>query len=326
MTQRVARVDDGVLEDPDEHAGERRLDGVVLGHERVGDLADGVALVDERTALVVHVDDPARVRPDPRLLEVVVDDGPPAGPPHRLGGHDPVLCEDARDAVERLVDQRALEPVSLAHLDRDGGDAVVGRLPPERSRGSLSGDDDVRRERSREPFHVRVVHVRPDVEHVVTAARRGVEIEHEITGRDEVPVDAVCHPLRARPLLRTRKRPVQVPVEDREVALLGEEAGDVEDGQADDRATEVPVVPLVGDRADHLDPVEFVAVGGRDQPDGRARSLAVDDRHRDPDRIAEIRLADRIADVRGLPGCDGAAAVRERGGVGCHVGACGIHI
>jgi len=72
------------------------------------------------------------------------------------------------------------------------------------------------------------------------------------------------------------------------------------------------VVPLVGDFPNDLDAVEFVAVGGRREERGRPRVLAVDEGDGCPDRVAEVRFADPVADVLCLPGIDASAVVRER--------------
>jgi hypothetical protein len=48
----------------------------------------------------------------------------------------------------------------------------------------------------------------------------------------------------------------------------------------------------VGHLPDDLDAVEFVAVGGRREEDGRPVALAVDERDRDADGVAEVRLRD----------------------------------
>jgi hypothetical protein len=90
-----------------------------------------------------------------------------------------------------------------------------------------------------------------------------VKVDPEVTGRQKVPEDGVGHPLGARPLGVARERAIEVAVVHREIPLLGDERGDVQDWQTDQTAVQVGVVPLVGDGPDHLDAVEFVAVGGR---------------------------------------------------------------
>jgi len=68
----------------------------------------------------------------------------------------------------------------------------------------------------------------------------------------------------------------------------------------------------VGDLADDLDAVELVAVRSRREKERRAVALAVDDRHRNPDRVAEVGLADPVSNVLSLAGLNRAAVVRER--------------
>jgi len=90
-----------------------------------------------------------------------------------------------------------------------------------------------------------------------------VKVQPEVTRVDEVVVDAVGDPGRTRRALLAGERPIEVPVVDREVPLLGEEAMDVEDGQADEGPVDVLALPLLGDLADDLDAVEFVAMDRR---------------------------------------------------------------
>ena len=104
VTQRVPRVDEGVLEDPDQQAGEERLDDRRVGLERVGDGADGVVGLDERPPVCVHLDESADVRPEPRLLVGVVDDRPPAGPLHAFGRPHPEFDHHRHDALQGGVD------------------------------------------------------------------------------------------------------------------------------------------------------------------------------------------------------------------------------
>lgn len=47
VTERVAGVDNRVLEHPDKQGGERCLHGGFVGFERVGDPADSLSLVDD---------------------------------------------------------------------------------------------------------------------------------------------------------------------------------------------------------------------------------------------------------------------------------------
>jgi len=77
VTERVARVDDRILEHADEHASEGGLDGSRAGLERVRDGGDRLALGDEAALARVDVDQPADVGTDPGLLRVG-DDGAPA--------------------------------------------------------------------------------------------------------------------------------------------------------------------------------------------------------------------------------------------------------
>jgi len=141
-----------------------------------------------------------------------------------------------------------------------------------------------------------------------------VEVEAEVAGLEEVPVDAVGDAFRRGPLRVARERAVQVAVVDGEVALLGDEPRDVENGETDQRPREVGMVPLVSHLPDHLDAVQFVAVRGRGEEHRGAGSLAVDDGDGQPDRFAEVGLADAVPDVLGLAGVDAPAVVGERFG------------
>ena len=57
VTQRVAGVDEGILEAADEDAPKGCFDGRRVRLERVGDGTDGLARLDERAAVVVHFDE-----------------------------------------------------------------------------------------------------------------------------------------------------------------------------------------------------------------------------------------------------------------------------
>lgn len=250
-----------------------------------------------------------------------MNNGSPAGPPDSLSWSKSVFGENALDAAECFVDQVPLELVGTTHFDRYCWDTVVARLSSEGSVRALPGDDDVRGERPSEPFDVGIVHVRPDVKHVVSPARRSVEIEDEITRLDEVGVDPVGHAPGARSGFVAGKGAIEVTIENREIPLLGEETGDVEYRETDDRAVEIGVIPLVGHSPNDLDPVEFVAMGRGGQARSRAGLLAVDDRDGDSDWVTEVGLAHGVADVRRLSGGNRPAVVgKRRGRVGhsCH--------
>jgi acyl-coenzyme A thioesterase PaaI-like protein len=80
-----------------------------------------------------------------------------------------------------VVDEFPLEAMGPAHFEGNRGDAVFGRLPTEHSRGTLTGHDEVRPERSCKPGSALVVHIDTDVEHVRPTVNRGVEVGAEVT-------------------------------------------------------------------------------------------------------------------------------------------------
>jgi hypothetical protein len=92
---------------------------------------------------------------------------------------------------------------------------VVSRLPPQHPRRAFTGHDKIRSESASESGGPLVVHVGADVEHVRPATCRGVEIEAEITGLDEVMVDLVGNPVRTRTVLFPWKGSIQIPFIDR---------------------------------------------------------------------------------------------------------------
>ncbi len=110
------------------------------------------------------------------------------------------------------------------------------------------------------------------------------------------------HPFRARRLVVAGERPVQVAVVDREIPLLSQESGNVQDGHADECPGEIREVPLVGYLTHDLDAVEFVTVCSGREERRRPVAFAVDDGDGDTHRIAEIRLTDAVTDVLVSPG------------------------
>ena len=141
-----------------------------------------------------------------------------------------------------------------------------------------------------------------------------MEVEPEVALAHEPVVHPVGHPLgRVRALL-PRERAVEVLVVDGDVPLLCLVGGDVHDVEQHQRPVEVGGSVPVGHLLEHLHAVEFVAVdrGGHEHP--RSGLVAVEYRHRDLDRVAEVRLAHLVPELALLAGSD-LAVVPERPGL-----------
>ncbi|ELZ33181.1 hypothetical protein C472_14752 [Halorubrum tebenquichense DSM 14210] len=87
-----------------------------------------------------------------------------------------------------------------------------------------------------------------------------MEIEAEITGFDKIVVYLVGDSVRPRTVLFPREGTIEVALVDGEIPFLGDETLDVQDGQTDERSTDIRVVPLLSDFPNDFDAVEFVAV------------------------------------------------------------------
>ena len=126
-------------------------------------LAHAFALVDERSAFVMHIDDSTGIGADPRLLVGAVDDRAPPRPPDGRRFEQLVLRKDAPNSFERVVDEPALKPVGFTHLDGDSRDPHPRRFGSKDAVGSLTVDDHVRTVGFRQPRDLFVRHIGPDV-------------------------------------------------------------------------------------------------------------------------------------------------------------------
>jgi hypothetical protein len=139
-----------------------------------------------------------------------------------------------------------------------------------------------------------------------------MEIEAEITGLDEIVVDLVGDPVRTRTVLLSREGTIEVSLVYRQIPLLCDEALHVQYGETDERPTDIRVVPFLGNLSDNFDTVEFVTVNRSREERGRARSRAVDNRDRNANRIAEIRLTYWKPEFLGFARINPTAVERER--------------
>jgi hypothetical protein len=118
-----------------------------------------------------------------------------------------------------------------------------------------------------------------------------VKIEAEIAGFDEIIMDLVGDPVRTRAAPFPWEGAIQVPFVDREKPLLCDEPLNVQNGETDERPTDVGMLSLPSDFSDDFDPVAFVTVNCGRTVGNRPGPAAVDNRHRKPNRITEKDLA-----------------------------------
>jgi len=112
------------------------------------------------------------------------------------------------------------------------------------------------------------------------------------------------HPLgRVRPRF-AGERAVEVLVVDRDVPLLGLVSRDVEDVHDHERPRDVGRFVPCGDFLAHFDAVEFVPVDRGGEADDGPVALAVDHGHWNLHWVAQVRLADLVAEVTLLAGRD----------------------
>ena len=124
-----------------------------------------------------------------------------------------------------------------------------------------------------------------------------MEVDTEVALRHEPAVDAGGHALGGGARFAAGERAAEVLVVDGDVAGLGQIARHVEDVEADERAGEIGRVVRIGHLLEDLHPVEFVAVDGSGEKHRRPGAIAVDHGDECLDRVAEVRLADGVAEL-----------------------------
>jgi hypothetical protein len=284
-------------------AGRRHLgevdDGVALLDKRVVGVSDDQAVVGrfERNRVVAasvgdnpetlsRADIGAKLRFKPKNSAVLgadpgglVDEGRVIASLSRGLAAHAKGCQDAEGAVAAQADCLVFKSERLAGFIDESSDSGVSGGFAQRAVDGAGMHNNGRRERFGQSAGFFVFEVRSDLGKIGAVVRASVEVDAKLTLEDDFIQKEIGEAGGEGAALRTWERSVEIaPIW--EVARLGIEAKDVYDGRRNQAAGQRRRFSPFQDLSDDFDAVHFVAVNGGADPKRGARPAAVDDDQR----------------------------------------------